>query len=47
MNISVYQLGFTFKKPFPAGFTCSLSIVRAAYPMVNMFQVITKEARAT
>ena len=29
------------------GFTSSLSLVETAYPIVNMVQVINKEARAT
>ena len=39
--------GFTFTLSFPADFTWSLSLVETAYPIVNMFQVINKEARAT
>ena len=32
---------------FRAAFTCSLSIVETAYPIVNMFQVNNKEARTS
>ena len=39
--------GFIFTLSFQAGFTWSLSLVETAYPIVNMIQVINKEARAT
>ena len=39
--------GFTFTQSFPAGFTWSLSLVETPCPIVNLIQVIDKEARAT
>ena len=39
--------GFTFKQSFPAGFTWLLSQVETAYTIVNMIQVINKEATST
>ena len=39
--------GFTFIQSFPAGFIWSLPLVETAYSIVNMIQVINKEARAT
>ena len=39
--------GFTFSKSFPAGFASSLLLVKTAYPIVNMLQVINKETRAS
>ena len=37
--------GFTFTYSVPDGFVWSLSLVETDYPIVNMIQVINKEAR--
>ena len=39
--------GFAFTYSFTAGFTGSLLLVETAYPILNMIQVINKEARVT
>ena len=47
-NLSKFTLHwFHIHIIFPAAFVWSLSLAETAYPIVNMFQVMNKEARAT